>query len=203
MIRSVFTTDECAWSASGHPPACRTVPPLGRGRPRGDERRQVAGRAARHEAAAGRGREAGEIGEPAQRLVLRVDRARGLEPVGRRRSTTPRSRCRTAGWPSSGAHGMNERKRGLSDEMHAGASVSRNQPSTVSGSWPCASIVGPTAAVSSAERAGVVERGRDPSAGARSRSRSRAARCRSVDSSKWCTTGDGTPGAAPRGLRRV
>ena len=49
-----------------------------------------------------------------------------------------------------GAHGMNDRNPGLSQEMHAGASVSRNQPSTVSGSCGAAAMVGPTVAVSSA-----------------------------------------------------
>ena len=53
-----------------------------------------------------------------------------------------------------GAHGMNERNAGLSAEMHAGASVSRNQPRTVAGSCAWAAIVGPTAAVSSASDCG-------------------------------------------------
>ena len=45
-----------------------------------DQRRQVADRAARHEHAAGRRRQPGQVGDPAQRLVLGVDRAGALEP---------------------------------------------------------------------------------------------------------------------------
>ena len=51
------------------------------------------------------GGKSGEVGDPAQRLVLGVDRAGGLEPVGRRRSPTPRPRCRRAGSPSSARTG--------------------------------------------------------------------------------------------------
>ena len=154
MIRSVLTSDECAWSASATRQRGRSVAPLGGGRPRGDERREVAGRAAGHEAAAGRRREVGEVGQPAQRLVLGVDRAAASsqsEPqIADAEITMSNS------WLAFvGAHGMNERNAGLSAEMHAGASVSRNQPSTVFGIVArAASIVGPTAAVSSASERG-------------------------------------------------
>ena len=47
----------------------------------GDQGRQVADRAAGHETAAGLVGHAGQVGDPAQRLVLGVHRARALEPA--------------------------------------------------------------------------------------------------------------------------
>ena len=57
--------------------AARVVAPLPA---RGDERAEVAGRAAADEHAAGLGRQAGEVGDPPQRLVLGERRAGTLEP---------------------------------------------------------------------------------------------------------------------------
>ena len=46
----------------------------------GDQRAEVADRAAADEHAAGRGRQAGQVGDPPQRLVLGEDRAAALQP---------------------------------------------------------------------------------------------------------------------------
>ena len=75
---------------AGHAQPCAVRAVAGTmGVPGGDERRQVADRAALHEAAGGRLRESGQAGQPLERLVLGVDRARRLHPrpgVDRRRA---------------------------------------------------------------------------------------------------------------------
>ena len=66
----------------GDAPAPRRLPaPYARRVPRGDQRREVPDGPTLHEAAAGLRRHPGEIGHPAQRLVLGVDRARAFEPA--------------------------------------------------------------------------------------------------------------------------
>ena len=67
--------------------------------------REVPGRASGHEGASRLGGHPGSVSEPAQHLVLRRDRTRGLEPgdpLQRRRATRP---CRTAARPSWGPPG--------------------------------------------------------------------------------------------------
>ena len=65
----------------GHTGTARVLGGASPGLARRHQRRQVADRAAGDEAAAGRLRHAGQVGQPAQRLVLGVDRARPLQPA--------------------------------------------------------------------------------------------------------------------------
>ena len=84
MTSQAEAIDECAPAVA----ATRLGRTPGRGRaprrvPRGDEGREVADRPAGREDAAGAGRHPDEVGDPAQRLVLGVDRAGALEPRAR------------------------------------------------------------------------------------------------------------------------
>ena len=93
--------------AHRHPHARRAATALASaGRLAGhDQRREVAGRASRHEAATRLGRQAGEVGQPAQGLVLGVDRARRLEPrrgVDAARPPPPGRRPARAWWGRRG-----------------------------------------------------------------------------------------------------
>ena len=65
--------DRPAWRAAG-------AAPLEGRFPRGYESGQVGDRPALREYSAGRGRKAGQFGDPAQRLILGVDRPGALEP---------------------------------------------------------------------------------------------------------------------------
>ncbi len=85
ITRAACAIDECASALHATDPALRpSEPARGPGGrrlvPGRDQRRQVAERAALHEHPAGLRREAGQVGEPAQRLVLGVDGAGALEP---------------------------------------------------------------------------------------------------------------------------
>ena len=91
ITRAAVATEECTLSATAifHPAAGRPPRRGGGVRPGRDQRREVAGRAAAHEHAAGPVGEAGEVGEPAQRLVLRPDRAGAVDPPGGDRRRRP------------------------------------------------------------------------------------------------------------------
>ena len=111
MMRSALSIEECAWAltamrqrravaraAGARAAALRRVA-------RDDERRQVAGRAARHEAAAGGLRQAGEVGE--QSAAPGSPRAPRPRPPATRSPGSRRRRppCRTAARPWSAPRG--------------------------------------------------------------------------------------------------
>ena len=73
-VRPVAADDQASRAVVG---AASVVSPLPAG---GQQRRQVAGRAAADEHASGLGGKAGEVGDPAQRLVLGEHRAGSLDP---------------------------------------------------------------------------------------------------------------------------
>ena len=88
---------------------------------RRDERREVGGRAAADEAAAGAGREAGEPGEPLERLVLRRDRPGAALPQPAEDARRARRRGRTCWRPASARW---RRRRGAAASPSAGRRAS-------------------------------------------------------------------------------
>ena len=135
MTRAVDAIDEWASAEATIAPAR----PVGRARPppgpsaaawrAATSALEVAGRAARHEAPAGRRR----AGRPGRRSSAGPGSRRGPRrpppATTRRRSTTPRPRGRTGPTASVGADGTNDRARGWSWEMQAGASTSTQRRS--------------------------------------------------------------------------
>ena len=79
----------------------RAVGALAPAEPGGDQRAEVAGRAAADEHAAGVGGQAGQVGDPAQRLVLGEAPRRRPPATTRRRCSTRRRRGRTGSTPRS------------------------------------------------------------------------------------------------------
>ena len=103
----------------GDLPACRSHAPSSRQRrvTGGMQSREIAERPARHKGASGLRREAGEIGQPAQRFVLGVDRSGRFQPA--------------AGVDPGGSHQQIEEDRDLrrrvGDEGEVARMVGRNR----------------------------------------------------------------------------
>ena len=85
ITRAAAATDEWTVSQAANRQRVGRVSVGGRRVPRGHERRQVPGRATAHEHAARVGGHARRVRQPCQRLVLRPDRARAVDPARRDR----------------------------------------------------------------------------------------------------------------------